>query len=144
MRSRHLSAATIPEGGLFAHAIGYSYTNLGRAGLEQSRNDELTGRNDEITSVLDELRGKQREGADVTTTLDPKAQRVAIDALSRAENGKGAVVALDPQTGAVRVMASTPGYDPNSLRQTASRAQPRQGSPVFNRATQAGYPPARR
>jgi peptidoglycan glycosyltransferase len=130
-----------PAGGLFAHALGYSYTTLGRSGLERFRNDELTGKNNGLGSIIDELRGRRQVGDNVLTTLDPRAQRVAIQAL----NGrKGSVVALDPRTGAVRVMASVPGFDPTALRsvQTFSRlSTDNANAPLLNRATQSGYPP---
>jgi peptidoglycan glycosyltransferase len=131
---------TYPTGALFAHAVGYSFTNLGRAGLESARNGPLTGKQTEISSVLDQLRGKEREGDDVITTLDARAQRVALRALG---GQRGSVVALDPATGAVRVMASVPGFDANDLpRPGRYRALNRQqGSPLLNRATQAGYAP---
>jgi peptidoglycan glycosyltransferase len=130
-----------PTNGLFAHAIGYSYTTLGRAGLERSRNDELTGRNNELTSIIDQLRGRRQTGDAVRTTLDPQAQRVAYDQLA---GRKGAVVALDPRSGAVQVMASVPTYDPNLLRspRTYSRlANDNANKPLVNRATQFGYAP---
>jgi peptidoglycan glycosyltransferase len=130
-----------PTNGLFAHAIGYSYTTLGRAGLERSRNDELIGKNNELTSILDELRGKQQTGDALRTTLDPAAQRVAYQQLA---GRKGAVVALNPRTGAVQVMASEPTYDPNLLRgpKTYSRlANDNANKPLVNRATQFGYAP---
>jgi penicillin-binding protein A len=130
-----------PDKGLFSHAIGYSYTNLGRAGLERFRNDELTGRRNELKSILDELRGKRREGDDVITTLDPHAQRVALDQLA---GRKGAVVALDPSSGAIKVMASVPGYDQNSLRSTRKFARLQRdnaNSPLLNRVTQSSYTP---
>ena len=132
-----------PTDNLFSHVIGYSYTNIGQAGLERARNDELTGQRDEISSVVDQLRGKQREGDDVLTTLDPKAQRVALAALRAAPNGKGAVVAIDPTTGAIKVMASTPDYNPNVLRSRGAFARLNldKNAPVFNRATQASDPP---
>jgi penicillin-binding protein A len=130
-----------PVGGLFGHAIGYSFTTLGRAGLERYRNDDLTGKRNELTSVIDQLRGKRQTGDSVRTTLDPAAQRVAYSAL----NGrKGAVVALDPRTGAVKVMASYPQYDPNALRGpgTYSRlANDNANKPLVNRATQFGPAP---
>jgi penicillin-binding protein A len=130
-----------PVGGLFGHAIGYSFTTLGRAGLERSRNDDLTGKRNELTSVIDQLRGKRQTGDSVRTTLDPAAQRVAYSAL----NGrKGAVVALDPRNGDVKVMASFPQYDPNALRGpgTYSRlANDNANKPLVNRATQFGYAP---
>jgi peptidoglycan glycosyltransferase len=130
-----------PVGGLFGHAIGYSFTTLGRAGLERSRNDDLTGKRNELTSVIDQLRGKRQTGDSVRTTLDAPAQRVAYQAL----NGrKGAVVALDPRTGAVKVMASFPQYDPNALRGPgtyARLANDNENRPLVNRATQFGYAP---
>jgi peptidoglycan glycosyltransferase len=130
-----------PTNGLFAHAIGYSFTTLGRAGLERSRNDDLIGKNNELTSILDELRGKRQTGDALRTTLDPQAQRVAYEQLA---GRKGAVVALDPRSGAVQVMASVPTYDPNLLRspKTYSRlANDNANKPLVNRATQFGYAP---
>jgi peptidoglycan glycosyltransferase len=130
-----------PTNGLFAHAIGYSFTTLGRAGLERYRNDELTGKNNELTSVLDQLRGKRQVGDNVRTTLDPAAQKVAYAELA---GRKGAVVALDPRNGDVKVMASVPTYDPNLLRspKTYSRlANDNANKPLVNRATQFGYAP---
>jgi peptidoglycan glycosyltransferase len=130
-----------PEGGLFGHAIGYSFTTLGRAGLERSRNDELTGERNELKSVIDQLRGKRQTGDAIRTTLDPAAQRVAYSALA---GRKGAVVALDPRDGAVKVMASEPQFDPNALRGpgTYSRlANDKDNRPLVNRATQFGYAP---
>ena len=130
-----------PVGGLFGHAIGYSFTTLGRAGLERSRNDDLTGKRNELTSIIDQLRGKRQTGDSVRTTLDAPAQRVAYQAL----NGrKGAVVALDPRSGAVKVMASFPQYDPNALRGPgtyARLANDNENRPLVNRATQFGYAP---
>jgi peptidoglycan glycosyltransferase len=126
---------------LFAHALGYSYVRVGRAGLEESRNDELTGKTNDVETIFDELTGKQRVGNDIATTLDVDAQRVALDALA---GRKGAVVALDPRTGAVKVMASVPGYDPAEVNEPGRfRAlnAPDSGSPLVNRATQSGYPP---
>jgi peptidoglycan glycosyltransferase len=130
-----------PEGAIFAHAVGYDFLRTSRAGLEREYNDELTGKRNEFTSILDELRGRPRVGDNVVTNLDPRAQRVAIKAL----NGrKGAVVAIEPATGKVRVMVSTPGYDPNNLDAKGVFAKLQSDaarSPLLNRATQAGYPP---
>jgi peptidoglycan glycosyltransferase len=129
-----------PTQGLFAHALGYSFARIGQAGLELSRSDELTGKKQELTSVFDELRGRQQEGDDLITTLDPAAQRIALDGLA---GRKGSVVAIEPSTGAVRVMASNPGFDPAALRsiKTFEALNKDTNSPLFNRATQAGYAP---
>jgi peptidoglycan glycosyltransferase len=131
-----------PQTGLFAHAIGYSFTTLGQAGLELSRNGYLNGtQTTDIGSILDQLRGRRRQGDNVVTTLDPSAQRTAVSALA---GQHGAVVALDPSTGAVKVMASTPGFDPNALasQSTFSRlANDAAAKPLVNRTTQFGYAP---
>ena len=129
---------TYPEGDLFSHAVGYSFTDLGRSGLERSRNDPLTGENEEITSLIDELRGRAREGDDVITTLDSEAQRAAVDAL---DGQRGSIVALDPRTGAVRVMVSIPQFDPNDYPRESRALNRAEGSPLLNRATQGRYPP---
>jgi peptidoglycan glycosyltransferase len=129
-----------PAARAFAHVLGYSFTRVGRAGLEQSRNDELTGATSGVETFFDQLTGKKRVGQDVKTTLDPKVQAAAIDGLA---GRKGAVVALDPSTGAVRAMASTPGYEPGAVNQPGKfRAlNADKSSPLFNRATQASYAP---
>jgi peptidoglycan glycosyltransferase len=128
-----------PTDGLFAHAVGYSYVDLGRAGLERSRNEVLSGRQAELLSALDSILGRSQEGFDVRTTLNARAQRTALGALA---DRKGAVVALDVRTGAVRVMASTPAYDPNTLQADFRRLTSDEAdAPLVNRATQNGYPP---
>ncbi|HEV2975899.1 MAG TPA: penicillin-binding protein 2 [Solirubrobacteraceae bacterium] len=126
----------------FAHAIGYYNIDLGRTGLEQFRNSTLNGQTGtNLQSILDQLQGKKRQGDAVYTTLDPAAQQVANSQLAGHE---GAVVALDPRTGAVEVMASSPSYDPNALRSTRSYERLTQdsgGKPLVDRATQFGYAP---
>ncbi len=129
------------DGALLAHAVGYDYLRTGRAGLERHYNDELTGRRTALTSIIDELRGRRRVGDNIITNLDPDAQKVAIDAL---KGRKGSVVAIEPATGKVRVMVSSPGYDPNNLDEKGVFARLQTddaNSPLVNRATQAGYPP---
>jgi peptidoglycan glycosyltransferase len=134
---------TYPTGEEFAQAIGYSYPlTLGRTGLESFRNPALNGERTEsnLQSILDQLQGQREKGDEVITTLDPPAQRAALAALGEHQ---GAVVALDPSTGAVRVMASTPSYNPNALRSTAASAKLKEDgeAPLLNRATQYGYAP---
>jgi peptidoglycan glycosyltransferase len=131
---------TYPQGRLFSHAVGYSFVRQGRAGLERFYDDDLIGRKNELGSLLDRLSGTQQEGDDLLTSLNPAAQRVAVQQLG---GRKGAVVALDPHTGAIKVMASVPGYDPNGVKdQHAFNALNRDSdAPLLNRNTQAGYPP---
>jgi penicillin-binding protein A len=131
-----------PTGSLFGNTIGYYFTNRGASGLERFRSAALNGQSDTgLQAILDQLQGHKPTGEKVLTTLDPKAQRVAVEALGE---HKGAVVALEPRSGAVTVMASSPSYDPNDVRTSASYeklAHDSSGQPLVNRATQFGYAP---
>jgi peptidoglycan glycosyltransferase len=130
---------TYPTGGLFAHPVGYSYIRNGRRGLELSRNDELVGREDEFQSILSGLESARKEGNDVVTNLDVDGTRAAEAALA---GRKGAVVAIEPKTGKVRVMVSVPEYDPNSIPSQIRRLNnDRANQPLLNRTTQELYPP---
>ncbi len=129
---------TYPTGPLFSHAIGYSFILNGRRGLEQSRNDDLAGKENEFASILSGLESKRQEGFDLVTNLDPAGQKTAIQALG---GQKGAVVAIEPATGKVRVMASVPGYDANQVPRHFASLNRNLNKPLFNRATQELYPP---
>ncbi|MBV9050590.1 MAG: hypothetical protein JO321_05890 [Solirubrobacterales bacterium] len=122
-----------PTGPLFAQAVGYSTAAAGdSAGLERSRGTELRGVQTGLSSIFGQFGGSPRVGDDVHTTLDPKAQRVAVAGLA---GRAGSVVALDPRTGAIKVMYSNPTYNNNDPHATGP------GISNFNRATQASYPP---
>jgi peptidoglycan glycosyltransferase len=123
---------TYPTGSLFAQSVGFSIAAQGRAsGLERSRGDALRGLQTGLSSIFGQL-SSRRVGDDVHTTLDPKAQRLALQQLA---GQAGSVVALDPRTGAVKVMVSLPGYDDNHPDATGPNTS------SFNRATQSSYPP---
>ena len=128
-----------PEGMLYGHPIGYSFVREGDSEFEKFHNDELVGEGSEFGSILDELRGVQQEGNDIVTSIDAEAQRVALEDLEAA--GFGAVVAIEPSTGRVRVMASNPPYDPNRVPFELSELNQDPDSPLLNRATQGQYPP---
>jgi penicillin-binding protein A len=132
---------TYPTGDLFAQALGYSYVDLGRAGLERYRNAALTGQEqNNLQSILDQLQGRSDRGNQVVSTLVPAAQRTALQALA---GHHGAVVALEPRSGNVEVLASNPSYNPAALRSPATYAQLEHDSedPLDDRATQYGYAP---
>jgi penicillin-binding protein A len=133
---------TYPRGEEFANAIGYSYTDLGQTGLERFRNSALNGQTGtNLQTILNQLQGKRPQGNEVITALDPQAQQKAIAALGEHH---GAVVALDPRTGAVKVMVSSPSYDPNRLPSPGVYARltnDARGRPLVNRAVQFGYAP---
>jgi peptidoglycan glycosyltransferase len=127
-----------PTRGLFAHPIGYSFLQNGRRGLEESRNDDLAGRRNEFESIFAGLEGRDREGDDVVTNLDVRGTEAAVQGLA---GRKGAVVAIEPQTGKVRVMASIPEYDPNQIPTNFKALDTDPNKPTFNRSTQELYPP---
>jgi peptidoglycan glycosyltransferase len=139
-----------PQGSLYGNPVGYSFVQVGQTGIEKSENAVLAGERNEFASILDELRGVPQEGSDVTLTIDSHVQEVATQALQQAiasngiQGAGGAVVALDPSTGAVQAMVSLPGYDPNSVKDPNVFKQLNRGSsgaPILNRATQSVYPP---
>ena len=136
-----------PTGELVAHLVGYSTVGRSRTGLERSLTDYLTSSNANLSTLvdkaLDELRGRPIEGNDVITSIDLEAQRVAMQQLG---SRCGAVVALDPRTGKVKVMASTPSYDPNLAEEHFDRISTiggscRSPSPLVNRASAGLYVP---
>lgn len=126
-----------PQGDLFAHTVGYSFLSVGRFALEQEYNEDLTGEERGVQSIVDQLAGRERRGREVRTTLDLRAQRTALRALA---GRAGSVVALEPQTGRIRVMASSPSFDPNRLRRARDLSAIPDGS-ALNRATLGQYPP---
>jgi peptidoglycan glycosyltransferase len=139
-----------PDGRLYAPVTGYYGTVFGSAtGMEAAEAAYLNGTADQLfyRRISDLLTGRQPKGASVEVTVDPAVQKAAYDALG---NQRGAVVALDPRTGAILAMVSKPSFDPNALsshsRTKAQRAYDRllkdPDRPLDNRAI-AGrlYPP---
>ena len=135
-----LYVRSYPQGDLFSHAVGYDFLTAGTAGLERFYNGPLSGRQGGFEGALRRLQGERPHGDALRTSLDPAAQRVALKALA---GRAGSVVALDPRTGRVRVMASVPDYDPNVLRSARGRRRlnSNRAAPLLNRATAGLYPP---
>jgi penicillin-binding protein A len=127
-----------PTGGLFAHPVGYSFIQNGRRSLEASRNDALAGQENEFESIFAGLEGRDREGLDVVTNLDVAGTEAALQGLA---GRKGGVVAIEPQTGKVRVMVSFPEFDPNSIPSDFRAINTDANKPLLNRTTQELYPP---
>jgi peptidoglycan glycosyltransferase len=134
-----------PTGSLSSDVVGYSTQTRNRSGLERSYNDYLTASNANLDTVfrsaLDKLRGTTVTGNDLVLTLRPGAQYIA----QRALRGKcGAVVAIEPSTGRVLVMATSPTYNPNLIekhfRQATRTRAPCRGA-LLNRATAGKYQP---
>lgn len=133
-----------PEGPTFAHVVGYTSRLVGASGLEEAYGDELRSRRDlTISDVISALFGRDLRPENLLVTIDASLQRAAMSAL---EGQRGAIVALDPTTGAVLAYASNPSYDPNlflgaeavTARQTVLDTA---GEPLRDRAGQELYPP---
>ena len=105
---------TYPGGKIYAPVTGYYSTVNGPHGIEATEDGLLSGTADQLfyRRISDLLTGKEPAGAQVELTINPKAQQAAWDALG---DQRGAVVALDPKTGAVLAMVSKPSYDPDEL-----------------------------
>lgn len=161
-----------PFGAYLSHLVGYigkmdsrdwaarsrdkNYSmdsRLGKAGLEKMYERELKGKDGGIYLEVDS-RGKLNRvlesrkwvpGADIFLTINSKAQAAAEEGLQRSLSGKGAVVALDPRSGAVLAFVSMPDYDPNMFVLSGSEKEGLEAGkilPEFNVALQGSYPPA--
>lgn len=133
-----------PQGDLFAHPIGVSSLLFGDRGLEQTYATRLRSKEDlTISDIVNALLGRDLRPESLVLTIDAELQRVATDALG---TQPGAVVAIDPATGAVLAYVSSPSYDPTSLlgpsagpAGDALTANPDQ--PLRDRVTNQSYPP---
>ena len=106
---------TYPQGRLYSQITGFYAYSIGNPfGLENAADDLLSGKADRlfVRRVTDLLTGRDTVGATIELTLNAKAQQAASDGLGK---NRGAVVALDPRTGAILAMVSHPQYDPNPL-----------------------------
>ena len=138
-----------PLGPEYAPVTGF-YALYGSSGIEAAENSYLTGNSSKLAvrNVIDMITNKTRKGATVQLTIDSNAQNAAWNAL-RATGKPGAVVALNPQTGAILALASYPSYDPNQLavlNGTESNKADKEllsdpANPLLNRATGATFPP---
>lgn len=126
-----------PYGKTAAHVIGY--TGTGASGIEAVENFTLLGLNDEIGQrAKNILSGKELQGNDVYLTIDMDIQKLAYELL---DDNKGAAVVINPTTGAIIAMASTPSFDPNTVNEDWEYLSTNTDSPMLNRATQGLYPP---
>ncbi len=123
-----------------AHVTGYLDARYGSQGIELAYDAALAGRASGgwAAAFRTELLREPVPGADVRLTIDPAVQAAAREALG---SRKGAVVALDPQTGDILAMVSVPTFDPGTLGTTGEALLTDPNAPLLNRATQGLYPP---
>jgi peptidoglycan glycosyltransferase len=139
-----------PTHGLASQTIGYSTQGRSRSGIERSQNSYLTASNANLGTIFDKLgdtlKGTTITGNNVVLNIRPNVQRLAENLLK----GKcGAAVVLNPKTGQIYAMASSPSFDPNKIESDkgyagilhSPSACPGSVSSLYNRATQGLYPP---
>ncbi|HET9861392.1 MAG TPA: penicillin-binding protein 2 [Nocardioidaceae bacterium] len=141
-----------PQPQKYAHLSGYYSYTYGRNAVELTHNEILSGSDPRlfVNRVVDLFGNSEPEGGDVTLTIDPQAQNAAYDGLrALGNNVEGAVVAIDPSTGGILAMVSSPSYDPNRLashnlskvQDAWEQLQSNPEEPLLNRAIQEVYPP---
>ncbi|QMU66858.1 penicillin-binding protein 2 [Streptacidiphilus sp. P02-A3a] len=140
------------NGPLYAPVTGYSSPIFGspeydNSMLEGVEDPILSGNSSDlaVNNFESLLTGKSKQGGDVVTTIDPKVQQAGYQGLT-SQNFTGAAVALDPTTGAILGLVSTPSYDPNSFANGDDNAAYEKlanetSQPMLNRALRQTYPP---
>ncbi|WP_089100852.1 peptidoglycan D,D-transpeptidase FtsI family protein [Streptomyces hyaluromycini] len=135
---------TYTDGKLYAAVTGYASQSYAPTQLEGIYQDLLNGTDNRLKTVMDTVTGERAEPGNVITTIDPGVQKAAYRALG---GKKGAAVAIDPETGKILAVVSTPSYDPSSLTDanTAGAAWKKltadSDKPLTNRALRQPLPP---
>ena len=137
-----------PKGPEYAPITGFASFVYGYSGIERQENSVLSGDDERllVRRLSDYITGRQVKGGTVELTLQPQAQAAAFAGLA---GKRGAVIALDPRTGAVLAEATSPSYDPTPLsshdgkgiRAAYKRLLALAHDPLTNRAVQSTYPP---
>lgn len=128
-----------PDNRLFCHAVGY--VDKGMAGLEANYSFDLLKSHITLEEQIDNnLTGIKSPGDSLYTTFDYETQKVTYDGLGMF---KGAVIAIEPDTGKVIAMVSKPDYDPNTIAEKWEdiNDESNKNSSLLNRATNGSYPP---
>ncbi|KUN78741.1 penicillin-binding protein [Streptomyces bungoensis] len=135
---------TYTQGELYAAVTGYASQAYAPTQLEGIYQDLLDGTDNRLKNVMDTVTGRRADPGNVLTTIDPAVQKAAYRALG---GKKGGAVAVDPKTGRILAVVSTPSYDPSSLTDanTAGSAWQKlnadQDKPLTNRALRQPLPP---
>ncbi|KUO08619.1 peptidoglycan D,D-transpeptidase FtsI family protein [Streptomyces sp. DSM 15324] len=140
---------TWKNGAMWAPVTGFSSQAFGANQLEKLEDGILSGNDDRLffRNTLDMITGKEKEGGSVVTTLNAAAQKAAYEGLG---GKKGAVAAIEPSTGKILALVSTPSYDPSKFAGSSNKDQEawlavkkenNPDDPMLNRALRETYPP---
>ncbi|MGW0814945.1 peptidoglycan D,D-transpeptidase FtsI family protein [Streptomyces viridiviolaceus] len=135
---------TYDDGRLYAAVTGYASQAYAPTQLEGIYEDLLNGTDPQLKTVMDTVTNQRADPGNVVTTIEPEVQKAGYEALG---GKKGAAVAIDPATGRILAVVSTPSYDPASLTDanTAGEAWERltkdEDKPLTNRALRQPLPP---
>jgi peptidoglycan glycosyltransferase len=129
---------TYPQGSLAPQIVGYDSVRYGLTGIESSMNAYLSGADLGTQGLIDKVLGRHSPGANVRLTIVPAMQKVAQSALG---SQVGAIVALDPSTGAIIAAASAPSYNAATIDTSFARLSRNPDAPLLSRVTQGLYPP---
>lgn len=124
------------------HTVGYYSSKYGRSGIERIANDALTGKRtfSSINDVIAEATNQPVRGDNVTLTINSKIQEAAQKALE-AGTGKGAIVVMNPKTGAVLASASSPTFNPATVDKRWQQLNSDPNAPLLDRARQTRLAP---
>jgi peptidoglycan glycosyltransferase len=143
---------TYTNGPLYAPVTGYYSVRYGAGGMERAEDELLNGSDPRlfVRRLSDIITGRDPRGGNVQLTIVPKVQQAAYDLMTK-KGYTGAVVAMDPKTGAILGMVSTPSYDPNALSAHPNDGKAQEQAwnsydddprrPMVDRAIQETYPP---
>ena len=133
-----------PLGAPFSNVVGYWSTRYGATGIEIANNTDLSsiaGEPQTLDDLINRATGGPQPGNNVVLTLDPELQELAYQELQGSLTGRGSVVAINPKTGEILAMASSPSFDPNNIDDNYPELASAPDAPLINRATQSLYPP---
>ncbi|WP_445162849.1 D,D-transpeptidase PbpA [Mycobacterium sp. Dal123C01] len=152
--SRFRFLRVYPNPAVYAPLTGFYSLRYSSSGLERAEDSLLNGSDERLFGrrLADFFTGRDPRGGNVDTTINPRMQQAGWDAMQQGCGGppcKGAVVALEPSTGKILAMVSSPSYDPNLLSshdpevqaQAWQRLRDDPDNPLVNRAISETYPP---
>ena len=141
-----------PQGLEYADITGFFSRDWGLGGVEATQNSILSGSDSKlfVNRVVDLVDNQAPKGGSVSLTIDPDAQKAAYDGMKAlGQNVQGAVVAIEPRTGKILAMVTSPSYNPNrlathdfsSVGPTKARLESNKLRPLDNRAIEETLPP---